>query len=162
MIRAACQVAKLCLDKNKVLKNFGKSKNESFIEMICKKIGQCITISDERALNSLETFVIPIEDHGGKPTQLKNIEIFSGEIIKKEQEEIELKELSDSPDKHEESSKVDTESVSSTSELKSENQDVKDAKKEALSNALIDSNYYNVYAYINNNSDDCSFLVTAL
>lgn len=120
--------------------------------MICKKIGQCITISDERALSSLETFVIPLEDHG---------DIFSGEIIANKQEEIELKELSDSSDKQpDENSKLDSESVSSTSELKSEYQDQRDPRKDAAAQA--DNNFYNVYAYINNNSDDCSFLVTAL
>ena len=44
--------------------------------------------------------------------------------------------------------------------MKSEYQDQRDPRKDTA--ALADNNFYNVYAYINNNSDDCSFLVTAL
>jgi len=61
VIRAACLVARLCIDKDKICKGFGTDKNESFIHLCLRKIGQCLTITDHRAQVALDYYINPIE-----------------------------------------------------------------------------------------------------
>ena len=56
VIKAACNVARLCLDKQNIIKPI--NENQTFLEMMLKKIGQCVTVSDSRAQRAINKFIL--------------------------------------------------------------------------------------------------------